>query len=195
MKPYWLSTLTLEEAQQYSKNGTAILGNPAMKDIVWEKDSPHPKIWINKGYKDADPERFRHRKGWIPAEPNEDYMELYGGTWIQKEDGQWIEPKMGVWYTEENGEWVETPRTSNLMAWWGATWRLSVFALILFSCFSWPFPSFIVYCVLSYIAIGYALLSGELVPNDWLGGFVTWLFSPIVFAFMFIMFALRPPIL
>lgn len=74
MKPYWESKLTLEEAQNYSENGIAILGNPVMRDIIWEKDLPNPKIWISRGYQDADPEKFRNRLGWVPDKPTKEYV-------------------------------------------------------------------------------------------------------------------------
>lgn len=81
MKPYWESKLTLEQAQNFSEDGMAIFGNPAMKDIIWPRDALNPKMWINKGYKEiTEPERierFRNRVGWVPHKPVEGYDDAF----------------------------------------------------------------------------------------------------------------------
>lgn len=56
------------EAQDKSVSGVAVLGNEAMQDVIWPKDSPHPFGWIN-GYKPLDPVKFVDRDGWKPLHP------------------------------------------------------------------------------------------------------------------------------
>jgi len=75
---YWESKLTVKEAQAYSQDGCAVFGNPAMKDVIWEKDCAYPKWWIGKGYRPADPEKFKDRIGWVPNEPTKEYDEKMG---------------------------------------------------------------------------------------------------------------------
>jgi len=72
-----MKLLTVQEAQSYSEDGCAVFGNPIMKDVIWEKGSDYPKVWITKGYKKADPETFGKRLGWVPHKPTKEYYELF----------------------------------------------------------------------------------------------------------------------
>ena len=59
--------MKLEEAWEISVSGVAVLGNEVMQDVIWQKDSPYPFVWITNGYtpmKDISPE-FRNRN-WKP---------------------------------------------------------------------------------------------------------------------------------
>lgn len=73
-KPYWESTLTLKQAQDYSEDGIAILGNPAMRDLIWPKNADRPLMWVNKGYRPQDPDKFKDRIGWVPSKPTAEYL-------------------------------------------------------------------------------------------------------------------------
>ena len=68
MKPYWESTLTLQEAWDLSPCGVAVYGNPAMRDVIWVRGQPAPLRWVVDGYKSANVEPFRSRVGWSPIE-------------------------------------------------------------------------------------------------------------------------------
>jgi len=116
MESYWTPKLTLEEAWNYSENGIAIFGNPAMRDVIWEKGSPHPKWWINKGYRDTKPERFVNRIGWYPDKPTKEYDEMADR---ERELFETNRPKMNTWYTQgKNGGWIEViPKPINHSKW------------------------------------------------------------------------------
>lgn len=71
--------MTYKEAQKQSPIGVAVLGNIAMKDIVWPKDEPTPYWWITKHYKPVSPdvmERFKASDEWEPLEELDWVMRL-----------------------------------------------------------------------------------------------------------------------
>lgn len=55
-----------QEAQDKSVSGVAVLGNEAMQDIIWPKDSPHPFGFSVDGYVPLDAAKFSERDGWKP---------------------------------------------------------------------------------------------------------------------------------
>jgi len=62
--------MTLEEAWALSVSGVAVRGNPAMQDIVWPKDSPHPFAFVRDGYKPMPDKAELWRSGeWLPLHP------------------------------------------------------------------------------------------------------------------------------
>lgn len=60
--------MKLEEAQELSVSGVAVLGNSVMQDIIWPKGSTHPFLWITDGYVPHDPKTMRQRE-WMPLHP------------------------------------------------------------------------------------------------------------------------------
>lgn len=59
--------MTLKEAQNASVSGVAVLGNHAMADIIWPKDSPHPFFWLTNGYlPKPDKAEWCRGKEWEP---------------------------------------------------------------------------------------------------------------------------------
>jgi hypothetical protein len=65
--------MTLEEAQELSVSGVAVLGNPAMQDVIWPKGAPAPFAWITNGYVEMkNPEVMRERDGWSPLHKRHD---------------------------------------------------------------------------------------------------------------------------
>jgi len=117
MIPYWKSPLSVHAAQRYSKDGVAVFGNPAMRDVIWKKDDPKPLMWINKGYKEQDPARFRNRLGWVPNDPTDDYIqnekEIFENTYCDFHPDD-----MGKKFELKGKEWVEiVPKPINTSKW------------------------------------------------------------------------------
>lgn len=249
MKPYWESKLTVKEAQDLSEDGVAIFGNPVMRDVVWEKSSPYPMIWIGKGYKQADPQKFCNRKGWIPAKP---YYESefksgviytnHGNKWVEKIPkpikSKWkLDETRNVYRYEKDGSWAEVDASIDpdgdfyptklfikgelkefidygwaelqdsmdycewqvdhpdgfKVGWVGTICRLAIIATLATLFIYYPLQLVFVYCVLSYIVIGYMLIMGEL--TNPISGLFLWLLSPIYFAFIIVASFIKPPIL
>jgi hypothetical protein len=68
IEPYWKSNLTFKEAQNLSKDGIAVLGNPIIKNVIWPKISQYPLGWNKDAYYPLDTKLFENKLGWVPAE-------------------------------------------------------------------------------------------------------------------------------
>lgn len=73
---YCESQLSVTEAQNLSENGIAVLGNPFMRDVIWEHNCPNPLAWVTNAYRPLKPETFVNRKGWLPDKPKGNYDDL-----------------------------------------------------------------------------------------------------------------------
>jgi hypothetical protein len=72
--------MNYKDAQDQSVSGVAVFGNPAMQDVIWPKDSPHPFIWLVSGDKRGYipwSAKLASRDGWSPLHPlREDYKSI-----------------------------------------------------------------------------------------------------------------------
>ena len=64
--------MKLQETQELSVSGVAVLGNTAMQDIIWPKDSSKPFAWIKDGYiemNQTQADRWKNMDQWYPVHP------------------------------------------------------------------------------------------------------------------------------